>query len=69
MEENDEDALPGWWIAGVALTIILGMVLFGLAVAQDSLGLGFASVLVLLLAYPVLAYARRRFPAKEKKKP
>ena len=64
---DETPPLPGWWFAGVGAAIVGCVALFGLALVRDSVILGFASLLVPLLAYPALHVALKRHHAKEQR--
>jgi hypothetical protein len=71
MKIRDADpgnALPGWWLGCAALACATCVLLFGLAIAQESVPLAFFSVLVLLLAATGLPWLLHRHQRREEAK-
>ena len=59
-EADPAEALPNWWLATVAAACLACVVLFGLAIAMDSIAMGFVAILVLLISATVLPLLLRR---------
>ena len=59
-EKDASEALPRWWIASALGACIACIALFAIAVTLDSVAMGFAAILVLLLAATGLPIALRR---------
>ena len=59
-EVDPAEALPNWWLGSVAAACVACVVLFGLAIAMDSIVMGFVAILVLLISATVLPLMLRR---------
>jgi hypothetical protein len=69
MQQADPEALPTWWLLAAAGSCVACIVLFGVALALDSVALSFFAVLMLLIAATglpwVLSRHRRKLEAQE----
>ena len=64
-EADSSEALPHWWIASALAACVACIVLFAIAVTLDSVAMGFAAILVLLLAATGLPIALRRHQQRQ----
>ena len=63
-DANPDGALPGWWLGCAGLACVLCVLLFGIALAQESVPLAFGAILVLLLAATGLPWVLHRHQKK-----
>lgn len=59
-ETDPAEVLPNWWLWSAAGACLACIVLFAVAIASDSLVLGFVAILVLLICATVLPLVLRR---------